>query len=132
AAKPFFEQPFWHIERARLGKTRKGKVELIVNGVAVQSREIVADGKWNDVALDYRADKSAWMVVRILPSVQHNPIFVLVDGKPIREEKSIEWCLRAVDQCWREKKKQIRKDELEEARLGYEHARRVYNGLLGK
>lgn len=132
AAKPFFEQPFWHIERARLGKTRKVKVELIVNGVAVQSREIVADGKWNDVAFDYRADKSAWMAVRILPSVHTNPIFVLVDGKPIREEKSIEWCLRAVDQCWREKKKQIRKDELEEARLGYEHARRVYNGLLGK
>lgn len=130
AAKPFFEQPFWHIERARLGKTRKVKVELIVNGVAAQSREIVADGKWNDITFDYKVDKSAWVALRILPSSHTNPIFVLVDGKPIREEKSIEWCLRAVDQCWKEKSKQIRNSELQDARLGYEHARNVYRGLL--
>ena len=26
------EQPYWNIERARIGKTRKVRVELIVNG----------------------------------------------------------------------------------------------------
>lgn len=132
AAKPFYEQPYWHIERARVGKTRNVKVELVVNGVAVESREIVADGKWNDVNFEYRPERSAWMAVRIFPSSHTNPIFVLVDGKPIREEKSIEWCLRAVDQCWKEKSKQIRKSELEEAKRGYDHARKVYNALLAK
>jgi hypothetical protein len=132
ASKAYFEQPYWHIERARVGKTRNVKVELVVDGVAVQSREIVADGKWTDVTFDYQADKSAWMAVRIFPSSHTNPIFVVVDDKPIREKKSIEWCLQAVGQCWKEKSKQIRKSELEEARRGYEHARNVYRGLLGK
>jgi hypothetical protein len=131
ASKPFYEQPYWHVERARVGKTRNVKVELIVNGVPVQSREIVADGKWNDVTFDYRADKSAWIAVRIFPSAHTNPMFVVVDGKPIREEKSIEWCLEAVNQCWKVKSKQIRAGELDDAKRGYEHARSVYKGLLG-
>ena len=43
------QQPYWHIERARIGTTRKVRVELIVNGYAVDTTEIIADGKWKDI-----------------------------------------------------------------------------------
>src|SRR5439155_5207386 len=42
------QQPYWHAERARIEGTRKVPVELVVNGHAVERREIVADGKLNE------------------------------------------------------------------------------------
>lgn len=130
AAKPLVTQPFWHVERARLGKSRKVKVELIVNGRAVSSKEITADGAWNDIEFDYQIEKSSWVATRIFPSSHTNPIFVTVDNAPIRDKQSLEWCLRAVDQCWKEKRKQIRRSEMENAKAAYDHARRVYSERL--
>ncbi len=37
------EKPYWHIERSRIGNSRKVPVELIVNGQVVLKTEIVAD-----------------------------------------------------------------------------------------
>jgi len=37
-------QPYWHVERARVGETRKVPVELVVNGKAVDKKLIDADG----------------------------------------------------------------------------------------
>ncbi|HEY4653438.1 MAG TPA: CehA/McbA family metallohydrolase [Cyclobacteriaceae bacterium] len=132
AGKPLFMQPFWHIERARKGQSRNVNVELIVNGNVAGSKAITADGDWNDLIFDYRVEKSAWIAVRVFPSSHTNPIFVTVDEKPVMEEKSVEWCLRAVDQCWKEKKKQIRTTEMDDARAAYDHARNVYSALLKK
>jgi hypothetical protein len=42
--KPLDKKPFWEIERARLGATRKVPVEVVVNGQPVARQEIVADG----------------------------------------------------------------------------------------
>ncbi len=75
--------------------------------------------------------KSSWLAVRILPSSHTNPVFVSVGGKPIRASReSARWCLAAVDQCWSQKRPQIRESEREEARQAYEHARTVYRRLL--
>lgn len=130
ASKPLFTQPFWHIERARKAGTRSVNVELIVNGRVVERKEIEADGDWNDIRFDYRITKSAWIATRIFPSSHTNPLFVTVDHAPILEEQSLEWCLRAVDQCWKEKSKQIRRSELDDAGQAYEHARRIYDERL--
>jgi hypothetical protein len=71
--------------------------------------------------------------VRILPSSHTNPVWVLVGGKPVRaSRRSAEWCRKGVDQCWSQKERFIRRDELEQAKADYEHARRTYQGLISE
>lgn len=130
AERPLDEQPYWHIERARVGKTRKVRVELIVNGEAVDSKEIVADGKWNDVAFAYDPRESAWVALRIYPSSHTNPVFVKVDGNPIQVLKSAQWCRAAVDQCWKMKEPKIRQEEKDAAVRAYNEAREVYDKII--
>jgi hypothetical protein len=125
------QKPYWDVERARIGKSREVPVELIVNGAAVASKNIVADGQLKDVSFDVPIDKSSWIAVRILPSSHTNPVFALVGGKPIRaSRRSAEWCLTAVNQCWTQKSPAIRSAERDEARAAYDHAREVYRRLI--
>ena len=127
------KKPYWHIERARLGETREVPVELIVNGYPVAKKNIVADGSLTDLAFDVKLERSSWVALRILPSSHTNPIFVLVDEKPIRaSRRSAEWCLKGVEQCWTQKKKLIAAGELAEAEKAYDHARETYRKLLGE
>ena len=42
--RPLDQKPYWHVERARIGDSRKVPVELIVNGESVARQEIEADG----------------------------------------------------------------------------------------
>jgi hypothetical protein len=128
--RPIEQTPYWHIERARIGATREVLVELVVNGRPVGRKNIVADGSVQDVAFDVPVERSSWMAVRILGSSHSNPIFVLVDEKPIRASRqSAQWCLAAVDQCWTQKAPKISKAELSEAQAAYDHAREVYAKL---
>ncbi|MCF6133203.1 CehA/McbA family metallohydrolase [Flavobacterium wongokense] len=127
------QKPFWNIERARLGTSRNVFVELIVNGIAVAKKEITADGKLTDLKFETNIDKSSWVALRILPSSHSNPIFVLVDKKPIRaEKKSAEWCLKAVDACWEQKKAKIAPNEIEAAKKDYENAKDIYRQLINE
>ncbi|MCC5929074.1 MAG: CehA/McbA family metallohydrolase [Cyclobacteriaceae bacterium] len=128
---PMNEKPYWHLEKARIGDTRKIPVELIVNGHAVDRIEIDADGSIQDVKFDVLIEKSSWVALRILPSSHTNPVFVIVDDQPIRaSRKSALWCIDAVDVCWDAKKDNIRESELDEARLAYDHAKMVYHKIL--
>ncbi|MEX2261557.1 MAG: CehA/McbA family metallohydrolase [Bryobacteraceae bacterium] len=120
-------KPYWELERARIGDTRKVPVELIVNGQPVARQEIVADGELRDLSFQHKIDHSSWVALRILPSSHTNPIFVMVNDKPIRaSRKSAEWCLRAVDQCWSQKSPRFRLEERGEAERAYEFARQAY------
>jgi hypothetical protein len=77
--------------------------------------------------------QSSWVALRILPSSHTNPVFVLVDGKPIRASKrSADWCLKAVDKCWEQKKRKMRATELPEAEQAYDHARAAYRKLVAE
>ena len=130
---PYDQQPYWDVERARIGTTREVPVELIVNGRAVARRTVVADGQLRPVTFDVPIQKSSWLAVRILPSSHSNPVFVAVGGAPIRASRgSARWCLAAVDQCWSQKRPQIREPERDAARQAYEHAREVYRRLLAE
>jgi hypothetical protein len=130
AAKPLTEYPYWHIERGRLGDSRKVAVELIVNGESVASQEITADGNWTDIQFNYPIERSSWVALRIFPSVHTNPIFVEINEQPIAVEKSARWCLRAVEQCWKEKQSRIRKEEQADARKAYDLAEAVYREIM--
>ena len=74
-----------------------------------------------------------FFAMRILPSSHTNPMFVLVDGQPVRASRqSAEWCLRAVDQCWSQKASKIAERERPAAEAAYEHARHVYRRILAE
>src|SRR5207302_2535317 len=94
-ARNYAQQPYWHIERARIGDSREVPVEVIVNGYPVAKQNIVADGTLRDLSFDVKIERSGWVALRILPSSHTNPIFVLVGDKPVRASKrSAEWCLK--------------------------------------
>jgi hypothetical protein len=127
------EQPYWHIERARVKDTRQVPVELVVNGVAVDKRLIEADGRVEDVEFEFTPERSSWVALRVFPAAHTNPIFVEVDGKPIRaSRRSAQWCLDAVDRCWESKSPLIAAGELDAARAAYDHARSVYRSVLAE
>ncbi len=128
-----FKRFHWHLEKARMGETREVPLEVLVNGQPVAKKIITADGKLQDVYFDVKIDRSSWVALRIFPSSHSNPIFVLVDGKPIRaSRRSAEWCLKGVDQCWSQKDRFIKATEKDEAKAAYAHAREVYQKRLGE
>lgn len=126
AQRPLDRQPYWHIERARIGKTRKVRVELVVNGLAVDTTEITADGKWNAVRFEHRIQQSSWVALRVFPSVHTNPVFVVLNDQPIAVRKSAEWCRRVVDQCWKMKQANINPAERTAASAAYQKARQFF------
>ena len=129
--RPLDKEPYWHVERARIGSSREVPVELVVNGKSVARKAVVADGSVQDVAFDVPITRSSWVAVRVLGSSHTNPLFVLVDGKPIRASReSAKWCLAGVNQCWTQKAPKISKAELAAAQAAYEHAREVYRKLI--
>ncbi len=131
--RPLDEKPYWDIERARRGTSRKVKLEVVINGLPAASKDIEADGSLQEVAFDLPIKKSSWVALRILPSSHTNPIFVMVGGKPVRaSRKSAEWCLKCVDQCWSQKERAIRPAEKEAARDAYDVARRAYRKILAE
>jgi len=124
-------RPYWHIEKARIPGTRSVPVELIVNGYPVARQEIVADGVERAVTFDHAVPHSSWVALRITATAHTNPIYALVDGKPIRASKrSAQWCRDAVDRCWEMKFSQIRDTERAAARSAYDHARKTYDAIL--
>lgn len=127
-----YQSPYWHIERSRRGKTRNVAVELIVNGEKVGEKIIEANGDWNDVSFQFDVEQSSWMALRIHGSAHTNPIFVEVASKPIAIKKSAEWCRNAIDQCWDMKHGEFKPEEVEEAKAGYDHARKVYDEIIEK
>jgi hypothetical protein len=125
------KQPYWHIERARVGDSGQVPVELVVNGESVATQLLDADGHVEPITFDYTPAQSSWIAVRIFPSAHTNPIFVEVDGQPIRASKrSAQWCIDAVETCWNQKEPRIRDSEKAAARAAYDHAKAAYETIL--
>ena len=132
-SQPYTEHPYWHVEHARIGETRTVPVEILQNGYPIARAEILADGSVHDLVFDIEVSRSSWIAARILRSSHTNPIFIVVEDKPIRAfRRSIEWCLKGVDQCWKNKERFIADDEMEQAKAAYEHARQTYKKLLAE
>jgi hypothetical protein len=127
------EKPYWHLERSRIGDTRTVPVELIVNGIAVATKSIPADGSIQKLDFEVELKHSSWVALRIMPSCHTNPVFVEIDGKPIRASKSsAEWCMKAVDVCWNSKQRAIREKERPAAKDAYDKAREIYKKLAAE
>lgn len=114
--------------------TATQEIELIVNGLPVAKRSIPSDGTITRVVFPKPViTRSSWVAIRQFPSAHTNPIKVIVDGKPIRASKeSAEWCLAAVDQCWKQKCSSYAEAEQADAKAAYEHARETYRRIIAE
>jgi hypothetical protein len=130
---PLHQKPYWDVERARIEGTRKVPVEVIVNGQPVARKEVLADGSEQEVTFSVPIKASSWVALRIFPTSHTNPVFVLVGDKPIRASKrSAEWCLKAVDKCWEQKKRAIRASELPAAEKAFDESRKTYTKIAAE
>ena len=68
----------------------------------------------------------------LILSAQKTPkaVFVIADGKPIHVLKSIQWCRKSVDQCWKMKQANIRAEEQAAAKDAYDKANKVYEQMI--
>jgi len=108
-------------------------VEVVVNGLPVATQLLAADDPLRDLSFDVPIERSSWIAVRVLGSSHTNPTFVLVGGKPIRaSRRSLEWCLKSIDQCWSQKQRFISPGKLAEARQAYDDARAAYRRRLAE
>src|SRR5690606_11973939 len=103
----------------------------IVNGYPVAKKDIVADGSQQEVSFEVPLEYSSWVAMRIFPSSHTNPVFVEIDGKPIRASKrSAQWCIDAVAQCWESKSPKIRQTERDAAKTAFDDATKHYEMIL--
>jgi hypothetical protein len=106
-------------------------VELIVNGYPVAEQKVRADGEQRTLKFKATLDRSSWVAVRVTPHAHTNPVYVLVDDKPIRANAaSARWCLAGVEQCWLTKQKTYAPAEQADAVAAYEHARQAYQRII--
>ncbi|MBX3253748.1 MAG: CehA/McbA family metallohydrolase [Chitinophagaceae bacterium] len=130
-AKSYLDMfPCWNIERARIKKSRKVKVELIVNGWSIDSKEIEADGAVQQVQFTPEITEGSWVALRIYASSHTNPVYIDMNNKRVSIDRSIEWCIKSVDRCWEMKHSQIREEERGEAEEAYKEARAWYQKKL--
>jgi hypothetical protein len=123
----------WHLENARIGSTREIAVELVVNGVAAEKKVLAADGTPRQVQFDTVIGRSSWVALRIMPSSHTHPVFVIVGGSPIRASRlSARWCRDCVDKIWEVKSPFMREGERPAAADAFDHARRIYEGIIGE
>jgi len=98
-------------------------VEIVVNGKAVATKEVLADGQAHDWDLEIEIHQSAWVALRHFPQLHTNPVNVLVGGKPIRVSRaSALWCIETIEQLWRTRERAIAESERAEARRTFDEA----------
>jgi len=123
----------WHLEWARIGKTRDVPVELIVNGAAVDKTTLLADGTPRSIKFKASIARSSWVALRIMPSAHTHPVFVMVGDKPIRaSNRSAQWCRACVDKVWEVKSPFMRESERAAAAEAFEHARKTYDKIISE
>jgi EF hand len=106
------------------------KVELVVNGQVVGTKEVTADGREHTIEFSVPVERSSWVALRQFPSLHTNPVNVLVSGRPIRASRtSAQWAIGCIDQLWRIRGSRIAGAERGEAEKAYEAARAIYRKI---
>jgi hypothetical protein len=121
----------WHIEHARIGNSREVPLELVVNGMAAERINFVADGTPRPVHFKTKVARSSWIALRIQPSGHTHPVYINVADKPIRASKRrARWCRQSVDKLWEVKRPHIRESERTAAAEAFNHARDTYDKII--
>ncbi|HEV3238277.1 MAG TPA: CehA/McbA family metallohydrolase, partial [Gemmataceae bacterium] len=127
------EMPLGTAVGGQASKDKTRKIEIVVNGVAVASKEVPADDKPHDVTFTIDLDKSSWVAVRQFPQLHTNPVNVIIGGKPIRaSRKSAQWCVDVIEQLWRVRKNDIAAAERAEADKTFQEAVKTYRKIAAE
>jgi hypothetical protein len=111
----------------------KRKIELIVNGLPVATREVIADDQVHELTFSAEIARSSWVAVRQFPQLHTNPVNVIVAGQPIRASRqSALWCIACIDQLWRVREKNIAPAERDEAKRTFEVAKEIYRRIAAE
>ena len=103
------------------------RVEIVVNGRAIASDDVPADGKLHALHFEVEVGKSSWVALRSFPQLHTNPVNVLVAGKPIRASRSSAlWCAETIRQLWGTRGRVIPPEERSEARAAFDEALRIF------
>ena len=108
-------------------------VELVVNGQVVAKKQVPADQKVHDIAFDFTPTKSSWVAIRSFPQMHTNPVYVKVDGRPIRASRdSAKWCIGVIEQLWKVRENNINPDERAEAKKTFQDAIEIYKRIAAE
>jgi hypothetical protein len=118
-------------EARRKGGTRR--VELIVNGIAVASKDVPADDKIHDLTFNVPIERSSWVALRHFPQMHTNPVTVRVANQPIRASRqSAVWCADCIEQLWRVRGKAIAPAERDPANKTFLQAIESYRKIAAE
>jgi hypothetical protein len=108
-------------EEMAIGGERRA--ELVINGVAVASKTVPADGEIHDLEFKVPIDRSSWVALRQFPQLHTNPVNVIVAGKPIRTSRnSALWCVAMTELLWHNREKNISAGERDAAQEAFQRA----------
>ncbi|MBY0512959.1 MAG: CehA/McbA family metallohydrolase [Gemmataceae bacterium] len=114
--------------QAPVGNTRK--VELVVNGQVVATRDVPADDRAHDLTFEVPVGKSSWVALRHFPQLHTNPVTVTVGGRPIRASRaSAKWCIGTIEQLWGVRGKGIAEAERADAEKTFGQAIDIYRKI---
>jgi hypothetical protein len=109
------------------------RVELVVNGRVVATRDVPADDAVHDLHFLIRIERSSWIALRQFPQLHTNPVDVRVAGRPIRaSRRSALWCLAAIEQLWDKRGGNISRAERDEARRAFDRAIATYRAIASE
>ena len=108
-------------------------VELVVNGKAVATQMVPADGAIHELSFAVKVDKSSWVALRHFPQFHTNPVNVIVAEKPIRASRSSAlWCIGMTELLWKNRERAIAPAEREAAKAAFEQAITRFRAIAGE
>lgn len=113
-----------HVPRSEeMVKGGERLIEIVVNGKAVASRTVPADGETHELNFPIGIDRSSWVALRQFPQLHTNPVNVLLANGPIRaSRRSAQWCADAIELLWRNREKNISAAERADAYRTFQKA----------
>jgi hypothetical protein len=133
ATRALSQPTAWNIKNARIGMTDTVAVELLANGKVVGSLPIKANGSDQTVSFDVPIESSSWLAIRMMGAGHSNPVYVIVDSKPIRASRSsVEWSMRTVLRDFEAKSNAWSTRDAPQARAAYEFAYSTYAKIMSE
>jgi hypothetical protein len=127
------EAPLGTSVGAFLPREKTRRVELVVNGAAVASKEVPADNKVHEIAFEVPIERSSWVAIRQFPQLHTNPVNVLVAGKPVRaSRRSAQWCATMIEKLWSVRGPGIAAAERGEAEKTFRRAAEAYRKIAAE
>jgi hypothetical protein len=121
----------WNVERSRIPDSQSIMIEIVVNGRAVASKPLLANGVEQQLAFNAFIPNSSWIALRAMGAAHTNPVFVLVNNEPVRASRaSVEWSMRAVVEAYQVMSANRLSDDASGARAAYAYAYAVYQRIL--